>query len=222
VGKGPSRSEVTAVNTFALTIAVNGRNPDITPTIVVRLTLGAGCLILRKSGEYIVRASNRGVRLGRAAHPWLSSRLKDATDHFSHRRVSQITSFRVLVLHFVCEQEMTARPTPRYFLHWTKRFRRPFLRLLLVTIALFVIVPQMSSVDSDEDGIPDLPAIAMAANSIGVESSSTRKDSGPQEIQGTVVFALAATLSHRLEGDRSDRVFHDGRSVLQSSCALRC
>jgi hypothetical protein len=103
-----------------------------------------------------------------------------------------------------------------------KRFRRPFLRLVLVTIALFVSVPQMSSVDSDADGIPDIPAIAIAANSIAVPSSSTRKDSGPQKIHNTVVLALAATQSHHLEADKSDCVFHDGRSVLQSSCALRC
>ena len=163
-----------------------------------------------------------GARLGRAAHPLLSSHLKDATDQSSHRPVSEITAFRVLVLHVVCEQAMTARSTPKYFLHWMKRSCRPFLRLLLVTIALFVIVPQMSPVDSDDDGIPDLPAIAIAAGSIAVPSSSPRKVSGPQEIRNTVVLALAATQSHHLEADKSDCVFRDSRSVLQPSCALRC
>ena len=222
-GKGPSRSEVTAVSTFALTTPVNQRNRDITPTIVVRLTFRrrvphfSGSLVRILFTHRIVE-----VRLGRAATPLLSSHLKDATDNYSHRRVSWITAFRVFVLHFVCEQEMTARSTPKYFLHWVKRFRRPFLRLVLVTIALFVIVPQMSLVDSDDDGIPDLPAIAVAANSIAVPSSSTRKDSGPQKIHNNVVRALVATQSHHLEADKSDCVVPDGRSVLQSSCALRC
>jgi hypothetical protein len=163
------------------------------------------------------------VRLGRAANPLLFVTLDERgiSPHTDACSGSQLSGFRVASV--VCEQEMTARSTPKDFLHWVKRFRRPFLRLVLVTIALFVIVPQMSSVDSDDDGIPDLPtAIAIAANSIAVPSSSTRKDSGPQKIHNTVVLALAATQSHHLEADKSDCVFHDGRSVLQSSCALRC
>lgn len=112
--------------------------------------------------------------------------------------------------------------TTTYFLDWMERFRLPFLRLLLVTIALFVMVPQMALVDSDDDGIPDLPAIGIGANPIAGRSSSTRKDSSPQEIQNTVVLALVAARPHQLEADKSDFALHDGRSILQSSCSLRC
>jgi len=110
----------------------------------------------------------------------------------------------------------------RFLLDRMKRFHRPFLRLVLVAVALFVIVPQMASVDSDGDGVPDLPAIASGVTPIAVRSSSTRKDSGPQEIHSTPAPALVATQPRHPEADKSDCAAHDGRSTLQSSCTLRC
>ena len=117
---------------------------------------------------------------------------------------------------------MGLTPKMKFLLDWMKRVRLPFLRLVLVAVAMFVIVPQMASVDSDDDGIPDLPAIAIGANPIVVPSGSARKDSGPQKVHNRVVLALIATQPHHPEADKSACVRHDGRSTLRSSCTLRC
>jgi hypothetical protein len=93
---------------------------------------------------------------------------------------------------------------------------------VLFAVALFVIVPQMASVDSDDDGTPDPPAIAIGANSIAVPSRFTRKDSGAQKVHNSAVLTLIAAQPHHPEGDKSDCVRHNGRSTLQSSCTLRC
>jgi len=122
----------------------------------------------------------------------------------------------------VKSREMGLTPKTKFLLDWVKRSRLTFLRLVLVAVAMFVIVPQMASVDSDDDGIPDLPAIAIGANSIVVPSRFTRKDSGAREIRNRAGLALIATQPHQLEADRSDCTVHDGRSTLQSSCTLRC
>lgn len=117
---------------------------------------------------------------------------------------------------------MGATPTTRYFFDRIKRFRRPFLLLAIVTVALFVMVPQMALVDTDNDGITDLSAIAIGATHIAGPSGSKRKDDRPQNSHTTVALALVATQLHHLEADESDCVSHNGRSILQSFCSLRC
>jgi hypothetical protein len=112
--------------------------------------------------------------------------------------------------------------TTNSFLDWIRRFRRPFLRLVLVTLGLFVIVPQMALVDSDNDGITDLSAIAIAATPIAHPSISARKDQAPKNSHNTVALAPDAIQSNPLANDKSDSVFHDGHSVLALLCLLRC
>ena len=118
---------------------------------------------------------------------------------------------------------MAVTSTTRYLLNWIKRLRRPFLLLVLVTIALFVMVPQTVLVDSDDDGIPDVPAIAVGATPIVDRSSSTGKDERPQNSQNAGTFASGAIEFYHLAIDRSNRVFHDEtNSLLASLCLLRC
>jgi hypothetical protein len=103
-----------------------------------------------------------------------------------------------------------------------KRFHRPFLLVGLVALSLFVMVLQMSLVDADDDGGPDLPAIAICTTPITHQSSSTRKDERPQNSHNTVALASDAIQFRHLGTDKSDPVFQDGRSILQSFCSLRC
>jgi|SRR5271166_4777094 len=117
---------------------------------------------------------------------------------------------------------MGAMSTTRYFLDWIKQLRYSVLFLGLLAVALFVMVPQMASVDSDDDGIPDLPAIAIGASPIAHPSSSARKNSRLQKTPDSVVLALVVTGPHHLEANKSDFVSHDGRSILQSFCLRRC
>jgi hypothetical protein len=112
--------------------------------------------------------------------------------------------------------------TTNCFLDWIRRFRRPFLPLVLVTIGLFVIVPQMALVDSDNDGITDLSAIAIGATPIAHPSISARKDQAPKNSHNTVALASVAIQSRPLENVKSDPILHDGHSVLASLCLLRC
>ncbi len=116
---------------------------------------------------------------------------------------------------------MGARSISDGFLDWMKRLHRPFPLLVLVPV-LFVMIPQMALVDSDEDGILDLPVITICTTHIADPSSSTRKDSRTQKSHNTVVPAVVATQPQHLEADSSDFVFHHGRAILQAACLLRC
>jgi hypothetical protein len=116
---------------------------------------------------------------------------------------------------------MGLTPKTKFILDWMSRFP-PFLRLVLVAIALLVTVPQMAAIDSDDDGISDLPAIAMGANCILVPSRFTRKDLAPREINSRAGLALIATRPQHLEADKSGYAVHDVRSTHRSSCTLRC
>jgi len=116
---------------------------------------------------------------------------------------------------------MEARSTPRHLLDWMRRLHRPFLILVLVPIALFVMAPQMALVDSDDDGITDLSAIAIGA-SIAYPSSSTCKDQRPYNSHETVILPSDATQSRCLGTAKSEALFPDGHSVRTSLCLLRC
>jgi hypothetical protein len=80
----------------------------------------------------------------------------------------------------------------------------------------------MALVDSDDDGITDLSAIAIGATPIAYRSISARKDQPPQDSHDTVALASDAIQSRTLGNDKSDPVIHDGHSVLASLCLLRC
>lgn len=102
------------------------------------------------------------------------------------------------------------------------RFQRPFLLVGLVALSLFVMVPQMSLVDDDDDGGPDLAAIAVVKRPISGPSNCARKDEWPQISHNTVALASDAIQFRPLGADRSDPILPDSRSILQSFCLLRC
>ncbi len=112
--------------------------------------------------------------------------------------------------------------TPKGFLNWMKRLHRPFLLVGLMAITLFVMVPQTSLVDDDDDGGLDVLTIATVRNHTSDLSSSTRKNQRLQNIHNTVALALVANRPRHLRTDKIDLVFRDGRPILQSFCALRC
>lgn len=101
------------------------------------------------------------------------------------------------------------------------RFQRLSLLVGLVVLSLLVMVPRMSLVDDDDDGDPDLVAIAVVKSPIS-ESNCARKDERPQDSHNTVALASDAIQFRPLGADRSDPILPDSRSILQSFCLLRC
>jgi len=94
--------------------------------------------------------------------------------------------------------------------------------LVFVAIFLFVMVPQLPLVDSDDDGITDLSAIVIGASPIAHSSSSTGKDERRRNSLIAVAPASNAIQHRPFTTDRADPIFHDCHSVLASLCLLRC
>lgn len=117
---------------------------------------------------------------------------------------------------------MARTSTESYFLDWIRRFRRPFLLLVLVILGLFVVVPQIALVDSDDDGITDLLAIAIGAGPLAHPLSSKRSVA-PRLNSHSAGAAAPDTIQHRTLGTgRADPVVHYGYPVLALLCLLRC
>ena len=102
------------------------------------------------------------------------------------------------------------------------RFRRPFLPLLFVAICLSAVVPQIALVDSDDDGITDLSAIAIGASLIAHPTTETGRDQ--RSLNGHTIVALAPeAIRHLTIGTaKAEPAFRYRHSVLASLCLLRC
>jgi hypothetical protein len=108
------------------------------------------------------------------------------------------------------------------FLDWIGRLRRPFLPLLFGLICVFAVSPQMALVDTDDDGITDLSAIAIGASLISHPTSETGRDQ--RSLDYYTIVALAPDVIRRLSfsTEKADPIFRDRHSVLASLCMLRC
>jgi hypothetical protein len=81
----------------------------------------------------------------------------------------------------------------------------------------------MALVDTDDDGITDLSAIAIAASLIAHPTSETARDQ--RSLNGRTIVALApgAIRHFPSRADEADHpIFRDRHSVLVSLCLLRC
>jgi len=100
--------------------------------------------------------------------------------------------------------------------------RRYFLVLGLLFLSLFVLGPQMGSIDADGDGYAET-AIVVASSSPTVKApSSARKNLPLKEINKSLGLAVITIQHYYFKIKEPDFASQAGRSALQSFCLLRC
>src|SRR5579864_3136914 len=103
-----------------------------------------------------------------------------------------------------------------------RKSRRYLLVLGLLFLSLFVLGPQMGSIDADGDGYPET-AIVVASSSPTVKApSSARKNLPLQEIYNSLGLAVITIQQYHFKINEPDFASQVGRSALQSFCLLRC
>ena len=113
--------------------------------------------------------------------------------------------------------EQCLTPCRRLNLVWSYP-RLVFLSVLLA-VTLFVAGPQMGSVDDDQDGVPDVAVVVSAPKA----SDVCRNFHGIQDgTQASTAVANNQVHSVQLGGFESSTAPHNGGSVLQIVCVLRC
>ena len=98
---------------------------------------------------------------------------------------------------------------------------RSLLLAWLAALALFVVGPLAGSIDDDGDGNPDVPVVVSALTLVGEVSHVTDVSLGPQNVP-EVAGVLIGIHTHYSEDVNSGFASFGGRSVLLSSCLLRC
>ena len=96
----------------------------------------------------------------------------------------------------------------------------------LAALALFVVGPQAGSLDDNGDGSPDIPVVVSSPAIVGDGLRSSGVGQQLRSGQALVVLPLLESHTHHIQIDESGAVsgfvFLDGRSVLRTSCLLRC
>ena len=108
--------------------------------------------------------------------------------------------------------------------NFTKRFSNstPFRWVAILGIAavsLFFLGPQMGSVDTDGDGYPDTPVVALGSIPVARPSGFVSSNQ-PSRIRPAGV--LADFVKGSYHGERDDPGSPAGRTALKSFCLLRC
>jgi len=107
-------------------------------------------------------------------------------------------------------------------LDWISRFRCTFLPLLFLDICLFAVVPQLTLVDSDDDGITDLSGIVIGASLLTHPTNSTARNERTL-YSHTTVATTSDTIGHLPFGaEKANLIFRDPHLVLASLSLLRC
>ncbi len=139
----------------------------------------------------------------------------------SRQGVSEITEtppradYAVIYLYYSkLWSSSTHQPFPRVTI-WVRR-----LALLagLIAIAVFVFAPPPADSGDDAPGFP-LIAITASRAANGLNSTSGNQSRELAQISDALVGSVSAVESGNNE---SQRGHHDGRSILNSSCSLRC
>ena len=107
------------------------------------------------------------------------------------------------------------------FLHSKWAPRRPILLVGLTTLLLFVVGPQLGSLDADADGIPEIPVALASTSTVGVTTFTCLVAS--HRTTRTVANPIAIPTQKRdLETQEHAIASPVGRSALRSFCLLRC
>ena len=101
---------------------------------------------------------------------------------------------------------------------------RSFQGILLVTfvaLVLFVVGPQLGSIDADEDGYPEVSVVvANSGPSLGAARSELRTQSLQETHQPPP--SQAAIRQNAAQVEKPAVAYQPGRSLLRSACLLRC
>ena len=113
--------------------------------------------------------------------------------------------------------------------HTSRDFHIPFpltARAILlagaVALALFVIGPQAGSVDDDGDGNPDIPVVVSCCTLGADLSSATRGNQQSRKIHEVTLSTSLGIHSRSVAVAKPEFLSAAARSVLHSSCPLRC
>jgi hypothetical protein len=92
-----------------------------------------------------------------------------------------------------------------------------------MALALFVIGPQSGSLDYDGDGSPDIPiVVSVSIPSLGDVLSTKRLLERSTPAAGVIVDVVADLRTAQFDVGKSNFSSLAGRSVLRTSCLLRC
>lgn len=113
--------------------------------------------------------------------------------------------------------------------HTRRNFHLPFPLLAraivlvgVVALALFVIGPQAGSVDDDGDGNPDIPVVVSGCALAADLSSATRANQRSRNIHDVRLSRSLGISPRSVEVAKPEFSSPADRSVLRSSCSLRC
>lgn len=107
------------------------------------------------------------------------------------------------------------------FLHSKWAPRRPILLVGLTTLLLFVVGPQLGSLDADADGIPEIPVALASTSTVGVTTFTCLAASHRTTRNVTNPIAIAM---HKRALDTQEHAIASpvGWLALRSFCPLRC
>jgi hypothetical protein len=101
-------------------------------------------------------------------------------------------------------------------------FGRPFLLAALLAMSVFVLGPEIGSIDDDGDCGSGVPAVIVATRPAGDLSRSTRANRQPENIRNAATLIDVTNNSQSFGTDESELALRSGRSALRSFCLLRC
>jgi len=119
-----------------------------------------------------------------------------------------------------CPEEVT--PTPRDFHNPLPLLPRSLLLVGIVALTLFVVGPQAGSLDDDGDGSPDIPIVVSDATLAADASQTADVDQRSQNVRGVHKTIQNGIQPRHIGICKSNFASLHGRSVLRSSCLLRC
>lgn len=104
-------------------------------------------------------------------------------------------------------------------LHFKRAFCRYILLIALSALLLFVVGPQLGSVDADGDGIPESPVALATTNTVGATTLSCEASHRTIRVAHPVAIPAQTRAFDAQEQTIASPV---GRSDLRLFCLLRC